>query len=57
MSVGLVDGSVVSGTLDRVGQDFVEISEHAIGEPRRPGQVSVVRTVAHAGLATITRVL
>jgi hypothetical protein len=55
--VGLVGGSVVSGTLDRVGLDFVEISEHAVGEARRPGQVSAVRTVAHTGLATITRVL
>lgn len=57
VSVGLVDGSIVSGTLDRVGLDFVEISEHPVGEPRRPGQVSSVRTVAHTGLATITRVL
>ena len=57
VSVGLVDGSVVSGTLDRVGQDFVEISEHAVDEARRPGRVSVVRTVAHTGLATITRLL
>ena len=57
VSVGLVDGSVVSGTLDRVGLDFVEISEHPIGEARRPGQVTAVRTVAHTGLATITRVL
>jgi hypothetical protein len=54
--VGLVDGSVVSGTLDRVGLDFVEVSEHAVGEARRPSQVSAVRTVAHTGLATITRV-
>ena len=57
VSVGLVDGSVVSGTLDRVGLDFVEISEHAVGDARRPGQVSAVRTVAHTGLARITRVL
>ena len=57
VSVGLVDGTVVSGTLDRVGLDFVEISEHAVGDPRRPGQVSAVRTVAHTGLARITRVL
>ena len=55
--IGLVDGSVVSGTLDRVGLDFVEISEHPLGEARRSGQVSAVRAVAHAGLATITRVL
>lgn len=57
VSVQLVDGTVVSGTLDRVGQDFVEIGEHAVGEPRRPAQVSAVRTVAHTGLATVTRVL
>jgi hypothetical protein len=55
--VGLVDASIVSGTLDRVGLDFVEISEHAVGEARRPGQVSAVRTVAHLGIVTITRVL
>lgn len=55
VSVGLVDGSVVSGTLDRVGLDFVEISEHPIGDARRPGQVSAVRTLAHTGLARITR--
>jgi hypothetical protein len=57
VSIGLVDGSVVAGTLDRVGLDFVEISEHPIGEPRRPGQVRGVRTVAHSGLATITQVI
>ena len=57
VSVGLVDGTVVSGTFDRVGLDFVEISEHAVGDARRPGQVSAVRTVAHTGLARITRVL
>ena len=55
--VGLVDGSVVSGTFDRVGHDFVELSEHAVGEARRPDQVSAVRTVAHTGLATVTRLL
>lgn len=57
VSVGLVDGSVVSGTLDRVGLDFVEVSEHPVGEPRRAGQVRAVWTVAHSGLASITRVL
>lgn len=57
VSVGLVDGTVVSGTLDRVGLDFVEISEHPLGEARRSGQVDAVRTVAHTALAMITRVL
>jgi hypothetical protein len=57
VSVGLVDGSMVSGTLDRVGLDFIEVSEHPIGEARRPGHVRAVRTIAHTGVATITQVL
>jgi hypothetical protein len=55
VTLGLVDGSVVTGTLDRVGQDFVEVGEHAAGEPRRPGQVRAVRTVAFSGVASVTR--
>lgn len=57
VTIGLVDGSLVSGTLDRVGLDFVEISEHPVGEARRPARVSAVRTIAHTGLVTITRIL
>lgn len=57
VGVGLVDGSAISGTLDRVGLDFVEISEHPVGEARRPAQVGAVRSVAFAGLASVTRTL
>jgi hypothetical protein len=57
VSLGLVDGSVVNGTLDRVGLDFVEVGEHPLGEARRPAQVSAVRAVAFAGIATVTRTL
>ena len=49
----LIDGSTVSGTVDRVGADFVEISEHATGELRRSGEVTGVRTVPFAGLALV----
>jgi hypothetical protein len=57
VSMGLVDGSLLTGTLDRVGLDFVEVSEHPVGEARRPDRIIGVRTVALAGIATVTRVL
>ena len=53
VQVGLTDGSVVSGTVDRVGADFLEISEHGAGEPRRQGDVTGVRTVPFAALALV----
>lgn len=53
VSVGLVDGSVLTGTLDRVGADFVEVSLHGAGEPRRHDEVSGVRTVPFAALASV----
>jgi hypothetical protein len=51
--VGLIDGTTVGGTLDRVGADFIELAEHPMGEPRRPTAVLRVRTVPLAAAAVI----
>jgi hypothetical protein len=55
VAAALVDGSCVFGTIDRVGADFVEIAEHAPGEPRRRGDVRAVRTVPMAAVAAVRR--
>jgi hypothetical protein len=53
VTVVLRDGSQYAGTLDRVGADFVDLAEHAPGEPRRAEHVSGVRTVAFAGISVV----
>jgi hypothetical protein len=49
----LFDGTIVDGTLDRVGADFVEIAAHAPGEIRRRGEVREVLVLAIAAIAVL----
>lgn len=53
VTVVLRDGTRCAGTLDRVGADFIDLAEHAAGEPRRPGQVSGVRTVTFGAISVV----
>lgn len=53
VAVWLVDGAVVHGTVDRVGGDFLEVSEHTAGEARRRDEVRGVRAVPFGALAAV----
>jgi len=50
--VRLTAGGTVEGTLERVGADFVELTEHPAGEVR-PRRAGPVRTVPFAALALV----
>ena len=56
VQVGLADGSALTGTVDRVGADFVEVTEHGPGERRRWAEATGVRTIPFAALAVLRRV-
>ena len=53
VSVALRDSSALTGTVDRVGADFLEIAEHGPGEPRRRGEVSGMRAVPFGAIAVV----
>lgn len=55
VAVTLVDGTTVSGTVDRVGADHFDLAQHAAGEPRRRADVSGVRAVPVPALAVLRR--
>jgi hypothetical protein len=52
----LDDGGVLTGTLDRVGADYVDLAEHPADLPRRSEAVQGVRTVVIGAIAVVRTV-
>ncbi len=49
----LRDATSLSGTIDRVGDDIVELAQHDPGEPRRRGDVAGVQVIPIAAIGAI----
>lgn len=54
-TVLLTTGARLTGTIDRVGADFVDLAEHPVGEPRRAAAVQSLRTLPFASMASLRR--
>jgi hypothetical protein len=54
-TVVLTTGERLTGTIDRVGADFVDLAEHPLGEPRRAAAVQANRTLPFSSLAALRR--
>jgi hypothetical protein len=55
--VVLDDGATVTGTLDRVGADYVELAEHPLDAYRRSEAVQGVRAVVIGVVAVVRTVI
>lgn len=53
VTVALDGGLVVSGTVQRVGADWLDLTEHPVGEPPRRAGVTGLRTVAFSALVLV----
>jgi hypothetical protein len=53
VQVVLDEGTVVTGTIDRVGADYLEVAEHPSDLHRRAGAVQGVRTVVLDAVALV----
>ena len=53
--LSLVDGRTRTGTIDRVGADFLDLAEHSAGEPRRAAAVSAEIAVPLEAVAVVRR--
>lgn len=55
VQVALADGSVVVGTIDRVGVDHIDVAVHAPGEARRRGEVRESAAVPVRAICAVRR--
>lgn len=55
VSIVLTDGTVLTGTPDRVGGDWFDVAVHAIGDAPRHGAVTSRMTVSYRHLAQVRR--
>jgi hypothetical protein len=50
-----LEGTVVTGTIDAVGLDSLDVAEHASDLPRRPEHVIATRTIPSCAIAVVRR--